>query len=86
MEQTKTHAVEIDNRSRLSASGIADVASFNEREVRASLCGGGKIIVIGESLKIDGFSKQSGDMKLSGKIYAVKYSDFSASGVKKFFR
>ena len=55
MEQTKNHIVNIDNRNALSASGISDVTSFNEREVRLTLCGGGKMVISGDAMKIDGF-------------------------------
>ena len=82
MEQTKNHIVNIDNRNALSASGISDVTSFNEREVRLTLCGGGKMVISGDAMKIDGFSKQTGEVR----IYAVKYSDMAIPSVKKFFK
>ena len=86
MEQTKNHIVNIDNRNALSASGISDVTSFNEREVRLTLCGGGKMVISGDAMKIDGFSKQTGEVRIGGRIYAVKYSDMTIPSVKKFFK
>ena len=45
MGQIENHVLTIDNRKAISLSGAADVLSFNEREIRFSLIGGGKVVV-----------------------------------------
>lgn len=84
MEQAKSHIVDIDNRKSFSASGISDVLSFNEREVRMTLAGGGKLIILGDNLKIDGFSKQSGEVRISGLLRSLRYGEtFGSHGFFK---
>lgn len=86
MERQTNHSLSIDNRKRLSACGVSEVLGFNEREIRASLTGGGKILVYGDKLAIDAFSKQTGEITLSGFISAVKYSDLQSVSLKKIFK
>ena len=84
MEQAKSHIVDIDNRKSFSASGISDVLSFNEREVRMTLAGGGKLIILGDNLKIDGFSKQSREVRISGLLRSLRYGEtFGSHGFFK---
>lgn len=86
MEQQKNHIVTLDNRKCLKAGGVAEVLGFNEREVRAALVGGGKIIITGDKLAIDGFSRQTGELALSGLVSGIKYSDIQGVSVKRFFK
>ena len=44
------------------------------------------MVISGDAMKIDGFSKQTGEVRLGGRIYAVKYSDMAIPSVKKFFK
>lgn len=86
MEKNENHILTIDNRRAISLSGAADVLSFNEREIRLSLCDGTKVIVSGENLNIAGFSKQTGEAKLAGTINSVKYQTFGVPSLKKLFK
>lgn len=86
MGQIENHVLTIDNRKAIALSGAADVLSFNEREIRFSLIGGGKVVVSGENLNIAGFSKQTGEAKLSGTINSVKYFTIGAPSLKKLFK
>ena len=86
MEQKIPHNLTLESRNYLALTGIADVASFNENEVRLRLSGGEKITVNGEKLQIVGFDKKTGDCRLAGKINAVKYTDAGLSSPRRFFR
>ena len=85
MGQIENHVLTIDNRKAISLSGAADVLSFNEREIRFSLIGG-KVVVSGENLNIAGFSKQTGEAKLSGTINSIKYFTIGTPSLKKLFK
>ncbi len=85
MEQTKAHKLTLDDRKYLAVCGVADVLCFNEREVRLSLSGGGKMFVTGENLKIEGFSRQTGEARVNGTVRSIKYSDL-LGGAHGFFK
>ena len=85
MEQTKAHKLTLDDRKYLAVCGVADVLCFNDREVRLALCGGGKLFVLGENLKIEGFSKQTGEARVNGTVRSMRYSDL-LGGARGFFK
>lgn len=85
MEQAKAHKLTLDDRKYLAVCGVADVLCFNEKEIRFALCGGGKMFVSGESLKIEGFSKQTGEARVNGTVRSVRYSDL-LGGARGFFK
>ncbi len=76
----------IEYKKSLAASGIADVTSFNDREIRLNLTEGGKAIITGEAMKIVCFEKRTGEFRLAGVVSGVKFSSASQSFIKRFFR
>lgn len=63
----------LENKTKLSMGGAAEVGSFNEREITLRMKSGESFIVKGEELKIISFSKETGDVKLEGKISEMKF-------------
>lgn len=76
----------IEYKKSFSASGVADVISFNDREIKFTLAEGGKVSVFGEALKIVGFEKRTGDFRLVGVVCGVKFSSGAQSAFGRFFR
>ena len=76
----------IEYKKSLIASGIADVISFNEREIRLKLEDGGRVNITGENLKIVGFEKRTGEFKLVGTVLSIKFLGGASSPFMKLFK
>lgn len=72
MQKQKKHSVMLDNRSRLSLSGVEDVKGFNEEIVSMkTVCG--TLVIKGSGLHIDKLNLETGDVSVEGKINAMQY-------------
>lgn len=73
------HNIKIENRKKLSFSGIKDVLSFDEETIvlETSL---GRLTVKGSGLHIIGFDTKSGDLTAEGKLYALVYTSEERNG------
>ena len=70
------------SRKRMELSGIEEVESFTEEQiVLSSLLG--MIAVEGSHLKIESFSMEAGELKITGEIDSVYYYEKSGSREKK---
>ena len=85
MEKIVKHTLFLEYGQGLLATAIAEVLSFDEKEVKLSLSSGGKLLVQGAKMKINGFDKGSGEFKLSGDVSSVKYLSNTTSKIKKLF-
>ncbi len=64
----------LENRKKLTISGITDVDSFDEKSV-CLYTQLGELSIQGRELHIDSISIESGDMTVTGDIWAVVYGD-----------
>lgn len=69
----------LENRKSLSISGITDVDSFDEREI-SLYTQLGELTVQGRELHIDAMSVETGDMTITGDIWALIYGDNDRKG------
>ena len=69
----------LENRKKLSISGITDVDSFDEKSIRlyTQL---GELAIQGHDLHIDSMSVETGDMTITGDIWAIVYGDKDKKG------
>lgn len=69
----------LENRKNLSISGIIDVDSFDEKsiELYTQL---GELTIQGRELHIDSMSVETGDMTITGDIWAIVYGDKDRKG------
>ena len=84
--EKKQHNLTLEGSSRLLLTGIKDVGAFNESEIRAVLSEGGRVTVSGEKMQISAFDKNTGDLRLTGKVNTIKYFDLSAPSPRRFFK
>lgn len=63
----------VKNRNTLSLDGVINVVGFDEGYV-SLMTSGGRIIVEGKELKIEGLTKDDGVILISGTIDGVFYS------------
>ena len=75
--------IRILHRQRMELTGIEEVESFTDNSVvmRSSL---GSLSVEGESLKIESFSTDKGELIIEGKFDGVYYFGSEASQKKGF--
>lgn len=69
----------LENRSSLSISGITDVDSFDERAI-CLYTQLGELTIQGRELHIDSMSVETGNMTITGDIWAVVYGDRDRKG------
>lgn len=73
----KSHALQMENREKLSLSGVEDVMGFDETLVVLQT-GMGRLSIRGETLHIGRIDLDSGQLELSGKIQELSYDETPA--------
>ncbi len=68
----RAHSIHIDERARMSVTGVSDVESFNEQEVCLSTLAG-LLHVDGSGLHITKLNLDEGQVLLEGDILALEY-------------
>ncbi len=83
----KSHTLMLENRSRLSLTGVEDVSGFNEEAVSVRTTDG-TLIIRGSGLHIDRLNLETGDVSVDGSIDSMQYlgSDGSKSKLSRLFR
>lgn len=83
----KSHTLMLDNRSKLSLTGVEDVSGFNEEAVSVRTTEG-TLIIRGSGLHIDRLNLETGDVSVDGSIDSMQYlgSDGSKSKLSRLFR
>jgi len=74
----------IYQRQRAHLCGIEEVESFTDTEIVALSCLG-TISIMGEELKIDNFSTNSGELEIHGKIDSCCYFGKETKAKKGIF-
>lgn len=65
---------------------VKGVDGFSEKEVKLTLLDERKLIIVGSLFKIVGFSEQTGDLSLSGKIDSLSYRQKGDKLIKRIFK
>jgi sporulation protein YabP len=73
-DYAQSHAVVIDNREKLSISGIEDVETFDENTIVVHTVMG-KLTICGTSLHIRELNVETTDLTVEGHIDALQYSN-----------
>jgi len=73
------HNMILENRKSLSISGITDVDSFDEKAI-CLYTQLGELTIQGKELHIDSISVETGDMTVTGDIWAIIYGDKDRHG------
>ena len=73
------HSLILDNRKKLTATGVSNVDSFDEQTVVA-YTDLGELVVRGSKLHIDKLNIESGELTLDGEITSMSYSENQAAG------
>ncbi len=84
MQENQNHQINIEQRKKITVSGVEFVKAFSEVKIVLSLLGGEKLHVVGIGLKITGFVKASGVFTAEGTITGISYG--GKSFASKLFR
>lgn len=75
----QNHNLILENRKNLSISGITDVDSFDEKAI-CLYTEMGELTIQGRDLQIDSMSVDTGNMTITGDIWAIVYGDRDRKG------
>ncbi len=78
-KQALPHGISLQDRKKLSISGISDVVNFDENQIIVAT-GWGTLLVRGSDLHVDQLSLDTGELHITGRIDCMEYDDNSASG------
>ena len=79
MVRGRNHSILIENREKITITGVQDVDSFDESAV-ILLTDMGFITLHGEDLHINKLNLEEGQLIVEGEIIALQYSD--SEGIK----
>ena len=69
----------LENRKRLSVSGVEEVSGFDDSHVRMRT-NLGILLAQGEELLVESLSVETGDAVITGKISELIYEEYSGDG------
>ncbi len=80
---SKPHTMLLDNRKKLSLTGVGDVQGFNEElvSITTSL---GDLIIRGSKLHISKLNLETGEVDIDGQINSLQYVE--SRGNKSFIQ
>ena len=75
----KPHNVIMEDRSKVTVSGVEDVDSFDEKEIVISTTKG-NLVIRGSELHIGKLSLDAGELKVEGYITDLSYEEPAQGG------
>ena len=84
-EEHLPHKLQLNERKKLTMTGVTDVVSFDETAVvlQTSL---GLLIVQGQQLQLKNLSLEGGQVAVEGDINALSYEEPRQGGWRRLFR
>lgn len=79
INQNKQQNLIIENRERITISGVLSVESFDEQEI-ITVTEKGVLNIRGENIKIGSYNEEIGELNATGSIYAAVYVDNNDKG------
>ena len=76
--ESAAHHILLEERERLSVSGVEEVESFDESAIIMYTCRG-TLVVRGEGLHIEKLSLDGGDLRVEGSVDSMTYEADSRS-------
>ena len=70
----RKHTLEIDNRTRLVATGVERVDFFSDALITAQTADG-RLHIKGEGLYIENLNADTGELLVKGRVIALSYAD-----------
>ena len=84
MQEVTNHQIVLEQRKKITVSGVESVKAFSEVKIILALIGGERLHVAGSNMKITGFLKANGSFTAEGNISGISYGGKSFAA--KLFR
>jgi len=83
-EEHMPHKLQLEERNRLTVTGVTEVVSFDESAVvlQTTL---GTLIVQGQQLQLKTLSQEGGQVAVDGKVTALSYEEARTGGWRQRF-
>ena len=78
-KQSLPHGISLQDRKKLSVSGVSDVANFDENQI-IIVTQQGTLFVRGGDLHVDQLNLDAGELRISGRIDCMEYDGGAAGG------
>ena len=75
----KPHSLILEERKKLSVTGVEDVASFDENEIVLETAAG-NLLIRGSDLKVGRVSIETGEVSVEGLVTELDYQEVSPGG------
>lgn len=82
--QEGMHRLTLEDRNRLTVSGVEEVESFDESGI-VMVTGQGTLVVRGSGLHIEQLSVDGGQLRVEGQVDCLTYEDTGNRGGGGFF-
>lgn len=82
MEEVKNSSLTLDNRKKLTLTGVLEVISYDDEKISLNTKLGG-LDIKGSNLKVNKLDVQNGDVIIVGTISYMVYSDKEVNKDKK---
>lgn len=79
------HRLILEDRSRLTVTGVEDVESFDEEAI-VMLTAKGALQIRGTNLRVDKLSLEGGELTVEGLVESLQYEDKQPEGQGFFSR
>ena len=83
-KEKKSQSIILENRENLEVTGVDEVSNFDEQQISA-ITDLGLLLIKGSCLQVQKFNTKTKDLKITGKIDELKYSDNKKHEHKNFF-
>ena len=80
LENRITQTLVIQDRGKLSVTGVSDIETFDERET-VLYTALGRLLVRGREMKMERLSVDEGALVIHGQIDAVEYSEMRGKSI-----
>ncbi len=75
----KSHLLNLENREKLSLTGVVDVSGFDENVI-VLVTGLGPLTIRGEALHIDRIDLAAGQLEVRGRVRELSYEEAAPEG------
>lgn len=73
------HCLTLEERKKLTVSGVEEVVNFDETQIVVQTVKG-LLLVRGENLRVDALEKSAGELRVSGLIIDLGYEETGPRG------
>lgn len=73
------HRLILDERKKLTVSGVEEVVNFDEGQISVQTVQG-LLVVRGENLRVDALEKSTGELSASGLVTELEYEETGPRG------